>query len=373
MASGDLWAGAEVMIGVTAEALLNRPECELHAIILNPGTLHDRLRSLGIPVQVFPESKLGVFGLFQAITQALREARCDILHTHRYKENILGTLAAAYAGVPVSIRTIHGSPEPFRGLAHARMVFYVLLDRMVQRYLNDRVVLVAHALKSEGGSWSRQHKVAVIHNALPDVEPRTTCKATPRDRFVIGWLGRMVEAKSLDVLLRAIAHLRTRLPSITVRLAGDGPETPKLRNLAVSLGIDDLVEFCGFVGDTQDFFSTLDVFVLPSRQEGIPVSLLEALRAEVPVVASSVGGIPEVVINRRNGLLVPPDDIEALAAALDEIATDARLRSDLRAEGRATVSSQFSVRRLAADLISLYSDTLLSKQRPTHTSVACPQ
>jgi len=361
------------MVGVMAEALLGRPECEVRAIVLNPGSLHDRLRSLGIPVQVFSESKLGVFGLLQAITRELRDTRCNILHTHRYKENILGTLAAAYARVPVSIRTIHGSPEPFRGLAHARMAVYVYLDRIVQRYLNDRVILVAHALKSEVGSWLRQERLAVIHNALPDVEMRTTRRAAPRDRFVIGWTGRMVEAKSLDVLLRAIPRLRTRLPALTVRLAGDGPDALRLRHLAVSLGIDDLVEFCGLVADIQDFLSTVDVFVLPSRQEGLPVSLLEALRAEVPVVASSVGGIPEVVAHRRNGLLVPPGDIEALAAALDEIATDARLRKLLRAEGRATISSQFSTRRLAADLISIYRGTLLSKQRPAHTSEACPQ
>ena len=363
MASGDLWAGAEIMVAVIAEALVARPECEIHAIVLNPGCLQDRLSSLGIPVRVLPESELGPVKLLLAMTRELREAGCDILHTHRYKENILGTLAASYAGVPVCIRTIHGSPEPFRGLAWARMAVYLWLDRLVQRHLNDRVIVVADYLKSEMNSWLPEEKLVVIHNGLPERNPTITGKRSADDEFIIGWAGRMVPAKSLDALLHAVARLRLRLPSVRLRVAGDGPDAERLNNLVITLGLKDLVEFCGFVTDMSSFLGTLDVFVLPSRQEGLPVSLLEAMRAGVPVVASAVGGIPEVITHRRNGMLVSSGDANALSAALEEIATDSGLCSHLRTGGKATVSSRFSSEKLGTELVSLYTDLLFRKKQ----------
>lgn len=361
LASGDLWAGAEVMVCVMAEALVARPECEVRAILLNSGRLQDRLGSLGIPVQVVPESQLGPGKLFKAITTELRNAGCDILHTHRYKENILGALAAKYARVPVCVRTVHGSPEPFRGLARARMASYLWLDRLVQRHLNDQVIVVAGYMKSEMSSWLPEEHLAVIHNAVPEGNAAIRAKGGPEDRFVVGWAGRIVPAKALDVLLHAVARVRRSVLAIKVRLAGEGPDAARLHNLVATLDLKDRVEFCGFVEDMATFLSTLDVFVLPSGQEGIPVSVLEAMRAGVPVVASAVGGIPEVIAHRRNGILVPPYDVNALAAALKEIANDAVLRDQLREEAKATVASRFSARRLGADLISLYTNLLISK------------
>lgn len=361
LASGDLWAGAEVMIAVMVEALVARPECEVHAIVLNPGRLQNRLSELGIPVRVLPESELGPLKMFEAITAELRNARCTVLHTHRYKENILGALAAWWAGVPVCVRTVHGSPEPFRGLAHIRMKVYLWLDRLIQRYLNDRVVVVANYLKSEMSGWLSEEKLAIIYNGVLDDVPNLERKGDTRDGFTVGWAGRMVPVKSLDVLLHAVARLKATLYSIRVRLAGDGPEAKRLHHLSRTLGLKDVVEFCGFVTDISDFLSTLDVFVLPSMQEGIPIAVLEAMRAGVPVVASAVGGIPEIIVHRKNGILVRPCDVDALASALGEIANDNGIRDRIGAEAKATVSSRFSARRLTAELVSLYADLLISK------------
>ncbi len=356
------------MLEVMARELAARPECEVRAIVLNYGLLHDRLKSLGIQVCVLPESRLGVIKLFQAITAELRHSRCDILHTHRYKENILGALAASSAGVPLCIRTVHGSPEPFRGVARARMIIYLLLDRLVQRRLNDRVIVVADCLKTEMRSWLREEKIVVIHNGLPGGIVGIRRERKNQDRFVVGWAGRMVPAKSLDLLLDAVARLRSSIPYIKVRLAGDGPDAKRLEDLTVSLGLRDLVEFCGFVTDIAEFLSTLDVFILPSSQEAFPVSLLEAMRAGVPVVASSVGGIPEVINHRTSGILISPGDLTALRAALQELATDASLRDRLGRAGKDVVVSRFSSQHLARELVALYTRLWEAKKDLTATS-----
>lgn len=176
-----------------------------------------------------------------------------------------------------------------------------------------------------------------------------------RGEVVVGAVARLSREKGLDVLLRAVAKIGDRAP-LRVVLAGDGPERGRLERLAGKLGIDDRVAFRGEVAhdNVPNVLSELDIFAMPSRAEGFGVAALEAQAMELPVVASRVHGIPDTVEDGRTGLLVPPDDVDALAAAIERLATDGELRRSLGAAGRAFVAGRYRWQENAAQMERLY-------------------
>ena len=174
--------------------------------------------------------------------------------------------------------------------------------------------------------------------------------------IVIGSVARLSPEKGLDVLLRAAALLIRKTPGLRVVLAGEGPSRGSLTKLAAKLGISERVEFRGEVAHEQvpSLLAELDVFVLPSRAEGFGVAALEAQAVEVPVVASRVDGIPDVVDEGRGGLLVPPGDEQALAAAIGRLIADAGLRAEMGRAGRAFVQERYRWQENTAQMEHLY-------------------
>lgn len=176
-----------------------------------------------------------------------------------------------------------------------------------------------------------------------------------RPEVVVGAVARLSREKGLDVLLRAVAHIGERVP-LRVVLAGDGPERAKLERLAGELDLTGRVEFRGEVTHetVPDVLAGLDIFAMPSRAEGFGVAALEAQAMGLPVVGSRVHGIPDTVDDGRTGLLVPPNDVEALAGAIERLATDAGLRRSLGGAGRAFVEARYRWQENAAQMERLY-------------------
>ena len=174
-----------------------------------------------------------------------------------------------------------------------------------------------------------------------------------KDTAVIGTVARLVQRKGLDVLLRAFGILR---PSHRVHLVvvGDGPLGGELRGLAHELRIEDSISWLGFQADPVKWLQAMDVFAFPSRLEGVPNAVLEAMATGLPIVATTIGGVTDLLEEGRTGFLIPPGDSGALAVALDQLLKNAPLRADLGSKARSRAVEGFSIADSATRLVNLY-------------------
>ncbi len=355
LASGDLWAGAEVQIADLLCELIRFEELELSAILYNSGTLADCLCAAHIPVDVFEESQHNSLKLIRLTKQSLRRSNPDILHVHRYKETVLGARAAKAAGVRNVIRTVHGMPEPQSGIKKMKARFYQFLNDWTVRKHVDMLIAVSHDIERQLRHVFPRTAISTIHNGInlqrlqSTADPIKSRRALgiPDGHAVIGTVGRLTPVKAYHDLLAAHQHLLTQYPDVTLIIAGDGPELPRLQQLAKDLGIAEKVIFPGFVREVPDLLRLLDIFVLSSLHEGISIALLEACALGVPAVVTNVGGNPEVVHDGENGLLVPARNPVALAEACGNILQDNKLREQMRKNGPTVIARQFSHQAMA--------------------------
>ena len=361
--SGDLWAGAETQVAAAMAYLAQQPGIELSALLLNDGRLADELRRLNVTVMVLDETRSSVLGVLLGLRRTLREHPCDLVHVHKYKEGVLGTLAARLAGVPLVVRTMHGLAEPFRGWEHLKNRAYTALDRSTFQLFGDLVIAVSQRMaETLWESGYRPTMVTCIQNGLdlnrlvttrPSADVRRDLGLEP-DAMLIGTVGRLSLVKGHASLLQAAARVLERESRARFLFAGDGPLQDELMTMAARLKIDRACLFIGSRRDVYDVVAALDIFVLPSLNEGLPMSLLEAMALGRPVIASDVGGIPEVMQHRVNGLLVPPGDAQQLAAACLELAFDRDLAAALGARARQTIEAAFTHERSGAALLNVY-------------------
>ncbi len=243
----------------------------------------------------------------------------DVVHTHGYRPDILHAASRLRRNF-ATVTTLHGSSRVGGSSTFHEMVQTLLLRRF------DAVIAVSRHLADQlRRTWVRPERLHVIPNGWSDririadsPEARRRLNL-PANGVVVGWVGRLIPIKGADVFLRAVRHL-TALP-LTISVIGDGSERARLEEFARAEGLSDRVRFHGTVPDAGRFISAFDVFVLSSRSEGIPVTLLEAMAAKVPAVVTSVGGVPEVV-GPGEAILVPPEDPGALAEAIHSVIQD---------------------------------------------------
>ena len=191
----------------------------------------------------------------------------------------------------------------------------------------------------------------------------------PEHRFVLGWIGRMTAVKRTDVVLKAFRALRDEGIDAVLCMVGDGPDRVAVEVLAGELGIVRYCLFPGYQEDVGPFFAAFDVFVLPSGNEGTPVTAIEALASGCPVVATRVGGVPDVVDDGVDGFLVAPGDVGELASRLGELARDAELRARMGTAGRERMQTRYAVGRLIDDVDRLYRELLEVKGLDTSALV----
>ena len=289
---------------------------------------------------------LGLVELFRLF----RRERPAVVHANSSKAGILGRLAAVAARIPVRLFTVHGwAFKAHHGLAAQ---VYLWADRAMSP-LTTTTICVAHGEREAGlrARTCRDDRTVVIHNGVDLERPRRPT-GPPRPPVTLLTIGRMREPKDFTTLVRAIAALDRG--SVRLRIAGDGPDRPEVESEISRLGVHDAVELLGTRGDVDELLAAADLFVLSSDSEGLPMSVLEAMVAGLPVVASAVGGVPELVTHGETGLLVPPRDSAALAAAIREIAGDSQLRDRLGDAARRRAQQEFSIERCRQQHLELY-------------------
>jgi glycosyltransferase involved in cell wall biosynthesis len=349
VASGDLWAGAEVQLFHLLCSLRRRTEVTVEAAILNPGKLADRLREQGIPVSLFDERRMSSVAIGKALVRIARTRDVQVIHTHRTKENILGTIAALCSPYGVALRTAHGRPEHGIGRFGKRLILNVA-DRLAARFQRATIGVSAELCGYLRQAFPGRPVYHIPNGIDPDLvrqEALLPCSYPRSDAFTVGFLGRLVPVKRVDVFLEMARVLCTRAPgSFRFAVAGDGPLERTLRAKASELGIESAVDFLGFQQNSAALLSRMDCLVLTSDHEGMPMVVLEALALGVPIVAHSVGGLPELLTGSPIGHLVPSQDPAPLAQAIETVAHQAGPRSESRASALpAELDSRQSVLR----------------------------
>lgn len=361
--SGDLWGGAEVQTTHLLRALKCGRSWQPEALLFRDGTTADHLRSEGIPVHVISEAGKSFLSLTAETGRAFRDIAPDMLHSHGYKEDLVALMARRKARLSVpAVRTQHSTPFPRTTLP---MKFYSFLDRRgASRF--DRTVAVSGALRSELERFLPPSRITSIMNGIPLPDPALLDKrALPEDPsgFVIGAVGRLAPEKRYDILIEALSLLAADGIKASLVLVGDGPQRAELEEQARSVA-PGAVRFAGFQSEVYPWLSSFDLYSISSSREGLPITLLEALACRLPVVATSVGGIPEVIASGENGLLVPPGDPKALAEAIASLHNDREKGRLFGKRGRATVEQKFSIERVASETEKMYADLLEGRGSP---------
>jgi glycosyltransferase involved in cell wall biosynthesis len=288
-------------------------------------------------------------GSFARILRRARRDRPDVLHTHLVHADFHGLPAGRLARVPALVSTKHGF-NAFRD----RKAF-ATADRAVASLADVHVAIsagLARYLAEREGFDAASFEV--VHYGIEAGAEPPPLPDVPRLAIV----GRLIPIKGHDVLLRALARARERLSGLTLEIAGDGELEPELRATAARLGVDGAVTFLGRVAPVEPVLERAEVVVVPSFGEGFGMVALEAIERGRPVIASDVGGLPEIVDDGRTGLLVPPGDVEALARAIAELAADPARAAEMGAAGRARALAEFSQERCTERIAALYEAAL---------------
>ncbi|MEI6084870.1 MAG: glycosyltransferase [Verrucomicrobiota bacterium] len=323
------------------------------------GHLRPELEEDGIAVTKLDSRHKGDLGALVRLVRLLREQRIDILHTHLIQADLLGLLAAQLTRVPVTISTKH-SVDYFTRQGR----WLTKVDTFANRHFT-RLVAVSESVKNH--YIKTQHlppaKIEVIYNGIdiaglecaPPIS-RTELGVAP-DTKIICAVGTLSERKGQSFLLEAWPTVLTRHPSSVLVFVGDGPLQASLEATAKSAGLHDSVRFLGRRSDVPAILHAADLFVLPSQTEGFGLAMVEAMAASVPVIATTVGGVPELARHEHEALLISPRNAPALAGAINTLLDDPGRATALATAARQRVE-QFSIQHTVRRLESCYESLL---------------
>jgi glycosyltransferase involved in cell wall biosynthesis len=356
-------------------------EASLEGLIEERGLRSIRLPELG--AQVRPRSDV------RALLRLLRllfAHRPDIVHTHTAKAGTLGRLAAFAFNATRSrahrclvVHTFHGNV--LQGYFGRMGSLAVQVAERSLALLTDRIITISPSQRAEIAERfhvAPAHRVSVLRLGLDldrflavgPVEAGLRGElGFPADSILFGSVGRLVAIKDLATLLRALPLARARDPRIRLVIVGDGPERPALEQLAVDTGLAGSVRFLGWRHDLVHLYGGLEVIALTSLNEGTPVALIEAMAAGLPVLATAVGGVPDVVADGHTGLLVPPRDPQAFADLMISLAAAPEERLRMGAAGRAA-AARYGQAHLVEALTGLYRRELARKRRSAASAEA---
>ena len=310
------------------------------------------------------------------LARLIRKLRPDVVHTHTAKAGAVGRTAAllAWPRRPVVVHTFHG--HVLRGyFGTGGTLVFRAIETLLAR-ASDRLIAVSPEVRDELVALhvATRERFSVVRLGI-ELEPRVRFDGDPDEvrrrhgipegKFVVGWFGRMTAVKRTDDLLTMLAGVRERGVDALLLLVGDGDDRERLEQRAHDLGLARSCLFLGYQEDVAPWYAICDAVVLTSASEGTPVTIIEALAAGRPVVATKVGGVPDVVDEGETGFLVRPHDTHALAERLEILAGDPVRRRAMGDLGRARMLERYAVERLVEDVDALYRELLATTSATT--------
>lgn len=332
------------------------------AVLRGDGELTPQFRAAGIAVHHIRAHGQLDLGALERIVSLVRAQRYQVVHSHLFRADLYSALSAGRMGPdrPRLVSTRHNDDRfflnPFVGIVHwwlsGSLDMIIAISDHVARFTIARGV-------------QDRRKVRRVYHGLDTDDARERERERLRlraelgvgaDDFLVGNVGRLAPQKGQRHLVSAMPALLSRVPGAHLAIVGGGDLEPVLRALARELGVQERVHLLGARRDARAFMHAADAFAMPSIWEGFGIVLLEAMAAGLPIVASRVATIPEVVVDGETGILVPPGDANALADALATLALDRKLAGRYGAAGRRRLEQQFTLEKMVGDTESLYEE-----------------
>jgi len=349
--------GAEQVMFTLVESL---PKHKYRPIVcsLENGPLVQRLIQKNLKIVILPKKRPYDMMFLLKLIHLIRKERIKIIHSHSLISSVYGWIAAKSTHTPLVI-TLHG--KSLFNLKRGNNLFPFLAKHC------SKVICVSKDLEKEMKRRGLStKKLVVIYNGInlekfykrkPTNNLKKELDFNPSD-LIVGSVGTLRAVKNYDCLLESVPQVLNKFPNTKFILVGDGPLKNILQKKAETLGISNSVIFLGQRNDIPRILSIFDLFVLPSVTEGISIALLEAMATELPVVATCVGGNPEVVLDNKTGLLIPPKDPDKLAKAIISLLGDKDKRLTMGKEGRKRVEKRFSIQTMVKQYGELYRSLL---------------
>ena len=306
------------LIRAQKESKLTRP----YVILLNDSTLASCLRDIGITVYIVPEQGRGILSIARSLYKRIQVLAPDIVHTHRRKENILGSIAAYLAGGVQSIRTVHGAAEWNISLGRPLDFFIRALDYLVAVTVQRKIVCVSSDLKDRISRYLPNSKVNLVENGIYPVALRNQYSEQRREResnqvISIGFVGRLTRIKRPDLFVTGAAHLDKQYPGqFQFLVFGDGPLANATKDIVKRNGLQHRFKFFGHVEDLPTHLNAIDLLVNTSDYEGTPISILEAMSLRIPVLARDIGGLPALLGHGKFGDIISDPSPRSISHAI---------------------------------------------------------
>lgn len=357
--------GAQKLL-VTFAREAKRRSMRMEIISLKAGIdaqIEKDLTDCGVSISYFPAKKLLDLKRIWKIIRRLREARPDVIQSHLTYGNIIGGLAGVAAGIPV-VATLHSAGKD-RRYSKTREG----LESLVMRWLDRKIIAVGRNTAKWHQARTGKKKVVTVLNAVDDIADISIAERREIRREMMGddskslliSVGRLSIVKAYDDLIRAFDMVHRVMGETFLILAGDGVMRQEWEQLAAALGLSDAVKFLGNRGDVPRLLRSSDLYVSSSVVEGMPLAVMEAMGAGLPIVATEVGDLPEM-IDENCGVLVPPRDVQRLADAIVEVLTNRERRMEMGRNARQYAMDEFSSAAWMDLLIAIYDD--VRKGRP---------
>jgi glycosyltransferase involved in cell wall biosynthesis len=330
----------------------------------DPGfeVLRERAKAWNAPLISIPDRGIRDLSVFQRLLQVCRDEKVAIWHAHDYKSNFIGLVLRRYWPMRL-ITTAHGWVK-----FTWRTPLYHWVDRFCQRRY-DKVICVSqdiyekclkHGVKPDRCCWIDNAIDTMEFKRSQSISDAKTRWGIAPNRLLVGAVGRLSAEKGFDVLIQSVARLLERGVDVELWIAGDGDQRSSLEALIRKQKDPDRFRLLGHRHDTTDLFQAMDAFALSSLREGLPNVVLEAMALEVPVVATRIAGVPRVVRDQENGLLVEPSNVDELTSAIHRLLSDDTLRQQYSKNGRDLIEREFSFDKRMLKVSRLY-DELLAK------------
>jgi L-malate glycosyltransferase len=359
IASGDLWAGAETQLYYLATALMTFPGIKLHVVLLNDGVLNKRLTEKGVKVTVLDESKHNALTILLNLIKVIYQTNTDVIHTHRFKENILGSVASLFHRNSKCIRTIHGYPEKKIRKLNIRKLMLDAFDKLTEKYATNTSVFVSAELRDRLLKPEDEHHV-IIENGVnfEEIKQNSELESSFNDENDIKrvvFIGRLVSVKRLDIFIDVAKLVNDNCATkIKFYIIGDGPLRSEVSKRIVKDKLDNIVCELGFLANPLPELKKMDCMVITSDHEGLPMSLLEAMYLKVLVISHNVGGISNVLKNNKSGILIDTQDPQNYAESIKKVLFDYSLYNNMVNQGYNNVIEKYSSIENAMKYIEIY-------------------
>lgn len=340
-------------------ALKDKPDLKILALSLNEGTLSDKLKEAGIETYIIPEKVTSFTKIIFLAYKLLKGQKIDIIHSHRYKENLLTLALCRIMNIKKNVATLHGLPEPpLNGPRKGNPVkLKTKLNYLVLKRGFTNIVAVSQEMKNTlcMKYFFNADQIVVIYNGIPITDRQNVTPGyQKKEYFHIGTVGRMTPVKDFNLFLEIAAELKKMTKRVQFSILGDGPLKARLLERAKELKIEDCVEFLSPRPDPYQYYLSLDFYLNTSLHEGIPLSILEAMSCGKAVVAPKVGGIPEIISHGVEGCLAEGRAPGLFSVLCNELINDKWKRDEMGKKGMKKIMNLFSDTKMANQYHNLY-------------------